>query len=112
MRFSTEIALAAAAGANTNGAAIDCSQVFALSLMVVTTSTLAGTAKLQFSNDPFTPGHAPTNWLDITSASVTPSSAGVLGLMKLDACYNWVRVVWTKSGGSGAITCYLRSNAF
>jgi hypothetical protein len=85
----------------------------ACSVQVVTTSTIAGAVKLQFSNDPQNVAGYPVNWSDIAGATVTLSgSAGVFHIPKTEICYNYMRVVFTKSGGSGTVTANYHSFAF
>lgn len=85
-------------------AIIKAGQLIQCSLQCVVTGASTGTLKLQFSNDitdPTVPnGAAPTNWVDIPSASITVSAAGVTGLVKMDLAYNYLRVVWTHNNGS------------
>jgi hypothetical protein len=85
----------------------------ACSVQVITTSTIAGTVKLQFSNDPQNIAGFPVNWSDIAGATVTLSgSAGVFHIPKTEICYNFMRVVFTKSGGSGTVSVNYHSFAF
>lgn len=76
------------------------------SVQAVATGTLAGNLKLQFSNDSVDP----TNWSDITNATVSiTGTPGVFSIQKTELCYNFVRVVFTKSGGTGTITVNYQS---
>ncbi len=111
MRPSSELVINSANGATVNAAAIKCDQVFQCSVLVTTTSTLTGTAKIQVSNDPYTPGQTPTNWSDLASASVAVAGAGTVNIPKIDLCYNWIRVVWTNSTNTGTLKVYVRTNA-
>jgi hypothetical protein len=96
---------------NPASAAIDASQWFAFSVQAVGTGTIAGALKVQVSNDPATGGAGPSNWIDLPSATVTLSS--LIGLIaKVDSAYNWVRVVFTTSGGAGNITAQIKANSF
>ena len=58
--------------------------------------------KLQASNDEQpdlrNAGWVPTNWSDISGATVAISGAGAFLIPKTDLCYQWVRVVYTNSG--------------
>lgn len=80
------------------------------SIQLVSTSTAAGTFKLQGSNDPGRINAAEdanqsviTNWTDL-GISVTISGAGAVLLKDSNCGYNWVRVVWTPSSGAGSLT--------
>ena len=77
MRFYNEPVISAAnAATNQNSIAVDSKLCRFASLQVVTTSTAAGTVKLQVSNDE---GTTPTNWNDLTGATVSVSGAGATG---------------------------------
>ncbi len=75
---------------------------------VITGSTPHGTFKLQGSNDvAFSPA-TPTNWNDIgTPISVT--TTGIYLIPSLDICYAFVRAVWLKSSGTGAISVQVKT---
>jgi hypothetical protein len=108
----TLLAAASAAVDQTTGA-INAENLFQISAQVVTTGTSTGALKMQFSNDivnPSVPETAPTNWTDVTSATVTVSAAGAVGIMKTDLCYQWIRFVWTKNNGAaGLITVTVKA---
>lgn len=96
--------------------AIDCSQIIAMSLMVVTTGGAAPTftAKIQVSNDPVNarnmPGGippAPTNWVDLPTATVSVTTNGALLIPKMDMAYGWLRVVITTGSGTGTVSANL-----
>lgn len=60
-------------------------------------ATLAGTLKLQVSNDK-------TNYVDLSGATDTVAS-GAYSLINVSAAgYRYVRALWTNSGGSGTMT--------
>ncbi len=75
-----------------------------------TTAYVTGTFKLQGSNQivrgtPQRPLEAVTNWFDITGASqaiVASGSANQVYFNVADACYMWVRSVYTNTAGSGS----------
>lgn len=85
-------------------------QVSAIS--VVTGSSPVGVISIQASNDippngqlsPFTP----TNWNDI--ATVAVNATGSFVIPKTDTCYEWIRVKYTRTSGSGAITTIIKTN--
>lgn len=99
------------------GAAIDVGQVISASFQVVSNSSdAAGTVKIQMSNDnPGPNGKAvqgnfvPTNWTDVTSATIAVSSGAGPALILATVCYRWLRVVYTRSGG-GASDKYIKVN--
>lgn len=86
--------------------------VFGFSIQAIITGTAAGTMKLQGSNDPVpdsdfpsTPVWTPTNWTDVANSSEPVTGAGTL-MYDFNQCpgYNWVRVVYTSSSGTGTIS--------
>lgn len=104
MRSATIKAISVASAAdNINGAAIKMDQNFVFSAVVVMTGSSTGTLKLQYSNDipnQVVQGWAPTNWVDITGATVTMGAAETKGIQKTEICCAWIRPVWTKDNGS------------
>jgi hypothetical protein len=102
-----------------NSAKIDARQVYALSAIITSSDgTNAGTLKLQGSNDICAfgnmaiPDFTPTNWADITSATVTVA-AGAIGYIAItQVCFAWIRAVWTPSAGAGTITVTVNSQGF
>ena len=65
------------------------------------TGTMAGTLKLQFSNDT---GASPTLWSDIPSASIAVANTGTYIIAKTDLCYANIRLAYVRTSGSGTIT--------
>lgn len=103
------IALVTAIPAGTDGdaaytsAAIDTQCWVTFSVQGTTTSTAAGTIKVQVSNDPMPYSGATLVWTDLASASVAVS-AGSNGIIpKTDCSYRWIRLVYTKSGSTGTV---------
>lgn len=94
--------------------------VFAFSIQVVITGTAAGTLTLQGSNDPVpdanfpsTPVWTPTNWTEIANSSEPVSGAGtVMYDFNQTPGFNWVRVVFTSSSGTGTMTIRLNTKGF
>lgn len=81
-------------------------------IQIVFTGTPSGDFKLQCSNDP---GHIDgqtkavqarniTNWTDITGSSITVSAAGDITWNAENVGYLWVRVVYTRTAGTGSLT--------
>lgn len=110
MKFTQVPAITVQSGAgNVSSAAIRADQVFAVSAQAIATSTLNGSVKLQVSNDPVdnsmgNTGKAPTNWNDVSGATVTINAASSFLVPKTEICANWYRWVWTNSSGTGNIT--------
>lgn len=86
---------------STNSAVEDLSQDYGFCAQIVFTGTgLNGTFKLQASNDNL-------NWSDIanTSQAVTALTGTSSALWNIDAAYyNYVRISWTNSSGTGTVT--------
>ena len=98
---------AVTASANSNP--IQTQQVVSISAQAIATGTIAGAVKFQFSNDP-TLGSGPTNWSDISGATVTLiGTAGVFAIPFTQITYNWIRVVFIASGGTGTVTVNYQS---
>lgn len=93
--------------------AIETDQWYAFSVQAIGTGSIAGTMKVQVSNDPGSNlgVNTPTNWIDLPMASVALSS--LIGLIpKTDCSYNWIRIVFTSSGGAGAFKAQIKGCAF
>lgn len=105
MRYQNVIVFdAVAAAPNANSRQYDESAQFAASVQVVITgANVAGTVKLQASNDnPNSMGDQPdrvtiTNWTDIPGAAVTVTTAGSYLVPVMDLSYGWLRVVYTST---------------
>lgn len=82
------------------------------SIQLQFTGTPQGNFKLQASNDPGRIDAASGTlqvsdialWTDIADSAQTISAAGDHMWTVENAGYNWVRVVWTQTGGSGTLT--------
>lgn len=100
--------------ATTNGKQIWASSIIQLSLIGAGTASLAGTVKMQASNDfdntADLTGFVVTNWVDVASVTVDLSAAGSIIIPKTDIAYQWIRFVFTASGGSGTLTAFLKTN--
>ena len=109
MRFlnDTVIATQSIAG-DVQSAAIDASQMVYATAQIVSTSTAAGTLKLQGSND----FKNPTNWNDIPNATASVSSAGAVTIPVTQTCFKWIRVTYTHTSGSGNGTVVLQAQTF
>jgi hypothetical protein len=109
MRLLNDILMNASdASANVNSLGIDSSFMVAVSASAVVTGTAAGTLKLQACNDKLTPTH----WIDVPSASQAVAGAGNYLIPKLDVAYQWLRVIYVSTSGTGTITANLKSIGF
>lgn len=97
----------------TTGAKLWASSYYSISLTGVGTSTLAGTIKMQASNDfdnsADLDSFSPSNWVDVASATATVTAATAFIMPKTDVCYQWVRFIFTASGGTGALTANIKT---
>lgn len=92
--------------------AMDAHYITTVSGQVVTTGTLAGTFKLQCSNDTPTPGHAPTHWSDIPAASGAISGAGIIYVPPMNICNSFLRADFVYASGSGNVTANINAFGF
>lgn len=79
---------------------------FTIAAVISSASSLNGTLKLQAAIDA---AATPTNWFDITAAT-TVTADGVTGWDINSVNYRWVRVVYTRTGGSGTMTTTFNEN--
>lgn len=92
--------------------------VFGYSIQMVITGNIEGTVKLQGSSDPvpdanFKVATFPVaNWTDIDCSSKLITGAGTLVYDVADVFYNWVRVVYTATSGTGTLTIRLNTKGF
>lgn len=80
------------------------------SLQVAFSGSPAGTLKLQASNDPGrinaaeSANQAPIiHWTDVADSTVTVAGAGDAMWTVQNSGYNWVRIVWTPTSGTGSL---------
>lgn len=116
MRFLNDVVLnAVSSAASQSSAAVDASQMITASVQAVFTDPAStGTVKLQCSNDHISYGNLPgsftvTNWSDIPAASIAVGAGGVVLVPLTNICFQWVRVVFTRTAGAGTITATLKS---
>jgi hypothetical protein len=102
--YNEPILNAADASVNQNSIIVKTENLHLASLQVIMTGTAAGTVKLQASNDEPLNNVAPSNWVDISGATVSVSAAGIFLIPKLDVCYNFLRAVYTFASGTGTVT--------
>ncbi len=74
---------------------------------VFSDAAAAGAFKLQASDDPY--NATPTNWNDIPNTSQTVASGATTLIPNTLCAYQWVRVVWTQSGGAGTVTARFKA---
>ena len=107
MRFVNDplLASADATQASQTSVAVNASNLMAASVGVVAVGgTITGTLKLQACNDNPAATGAPTNWVDISGATVSVTGAGNFLIPKLDCAYQYLRVVYTKTtSAAGAL---------
>lgn len=95
------------AAVNQVSPAINCGQIYAVSLQCsFSTSGISGTLTLQGSNDLNTP----TNWSNVATASV--SNSAVTMIPTTQTSYQFVRATWTASAGTGTVTVNINSQGF
>lgn len=83
---------------------VDLISVAGIQLIVSSASTLNATAKIQASCD----ASSPTNWTDIsgTSTNLTADGGSLWNLSDLG--YTWIRLVYTRTGGSATINARMQ----
>ncbi len=99
--------------ATTESAAIHAQFYTSASLQVwFSDNAAAGTIKFQGSNDKPTElsGVAPTHWNDLPSPASQVVASGATTLIPSVALdYEYIRVVWTRTGGGGTVTARLKA---
>lgn len=118
MRYLNEALFNAATNVTGNSAAVDSSAMTSISVQAsFTDAAAAGTLKLQCSNDhnPYgnLPGDfTPTNWNDVPSGSVVVAAGATSLIPSTDVCYQWIRLVWTRTAGAGTFTATIKSDGY
>lgn len=121
------------ASASVTSIGIDMNQQVVASISAAFTGSPVGTFKLQISNDivPVAGGSLNTNgggnygaagipvgtdpaanvvnWSDYTGSSQSISAAGNFTWNLLDMGYRWIRLVYTKTSGTGTVNAYITS---
>lgn len=67
-----------------------------------------GVLKVQASNDQPSTGD-PQNWSDIAGITVNISADGVFFIPKFDLSYEWIRLVYTRTSGTGTASIRIKS---
>lgn len=80
--------------------AIDILYFRGYSISLIFTGSPVGTAKLQISNDT----EEPSNWVDLTDSSVSITEAGSIVYEVTESFSSFVKVVYTRSSGSGSMS--------
>lgn len=93
-----------------NSIAFNTRNIFMFSIQAIGTGSPNCNIKIQVSNDigdqQANQSFQPTNWTDLSGATVTVNAASAFIIPKTEICYNWIRVVCA-SGGTGTITVNL-----
>lgn len=121
MRNFNQTVFSAQPIASVTSAALNARQWYAASFIArFTVTDAAGTMKIQASNAVCEDGTLPSSfvpptasWVDVPLATAT-IAAGVAAIipMPLNICYTYLRVVWTRSGGTGAFTVEMNIQGF
>lgn len=80
---------------------------FAVQAVISSGSSPVGTLKMQASLDPT----APTNWGDIPDTVTAVSADGTTIWSFEKSHFTWVRVVYTRTSGSGTLNTRINENA-
>jgi hypothetical protein len=92
--------------------------VFGYNIQLIIAGTPVGVVSLQGSSDPVpeanfkVPSFTVANWTDIAGSSQNVTGAGTLDYNMADSYYNWVRVIYTSTSGTGTITVRLNTKGF
>lgn len=114
MRDARIVALDVTGAASVNSDPFPITQDFAMSVQAQSVVDAVGTLKVQFSNDQYQSNSQiqPTHWTDVPSASVAVTAAAVVGIAKFDVCYNWARLVYTRTSGAGGLIAVVKTNGY
>lgn len=114
----TQLVSAVSMGASVTSIGLDLNQQVLGSISAIFSGSPVGTFKLQISNDivPVNPSAtnpvgsdpagAVVNWTDYTGSSQAISASGDFTWNLLDIGYRWIRLVYTRSSGSGTLNVY------
>lgn len=115
MRILDRKDTAVSMNASFNGAAVHLEHMEGYSVVASwteTSATLAGTLKLQASNNAFADNvnndeDPAAVWADIPGSPVSVSGSGSFAWNVAAAYYKAFRYVWTRTSGQGTITAYI-----
>lgn len=113
MRISNELGLEninMATASDQFGPAIYIANVLSMSVQSVSTVDGVGTIKVQVSNDSVK--NSPTNWTDLAGATIAVTAASKLLLPKTEVCYQFMRLVYTKTSGTGIVNARVKTIGF
>lgn len=103
----------ASVAVNQTGTPFDVSECQLAAAQGVFTGTgITGTLKLQGSLDPANSSSttaAPTNFTDIAGATIAVGAAGSFMIPITQLCYNWIRLVYVFSAGTGTVTANVKA---
>jgi hypothetical protein len=106
MRFLNDLVFNAVNGTtNPVSQPIPAQYLFAASLQANAVGSLNGVIKIQVCND----DGSPVTWSDLSNGSHTINTAGPHLIEKVDLAYNWIRIAYTHSSGTGTITARLQA---
>lgn len=100
------------AQATCTSVAVNLSHISQFAVQLVTSGTHAGTFKVQVSCDAGSPNAGTeaqqatgvSNWSDLPNATAAVTNGAAYLIHCVDAGYNWARIVYTKTSGTGSIT--------
>lgn len=92
-------------------------QVYGIAIQAVFSGSPVGTVKLQGSCDhggSGMPGQPPNdaavvNWNDIKDSSTAVTGAGIVDWNYNGVFYNWIRLVYTATSGTGSLTVTVKT---
>lgn len=113
-KFNRVVAINAGDASTTiNSIQIDSSNYLYATVQNTSTSTAAGTLKVQGSNDQVTSGVGTVvNWTDIASRTVAVTAASQTNIDAFLIGFKWMRLVFTNSSGTGALTSTVTLKGF
>ena len=117
MRVADRVETGVSMNASFNGAAFGMDHLEGYSVTIKATessATLAGTLKLQASNNALADNvnndaDANAIWVDITNSSQAVSGTGSFAWNVADVYYRAFRVVWTRTSGQGTADIYIHA---
>jgi hypothetical protein len=117
MRILREVLLSAGdVTASLNSQPLLLAHAIGYAIQYVITGSPVGSIKLQGSNDPVPDAiytaPVPANWTDISGTTTAISAAGDGVFNANGVYYNWVRLVYTKTSGTGALTVVGNAKGF
>lgn len=107
--FAVDSAVSLASSSNGSSVGIQTNyNGFSMQAVISGSSSLNGTLKLQAAIDS---GDTPTNWADIagTTAAVTADGVTMWNIGRHH--FRWVRIVFTRTAGSGTMTTTFNENS-